>query len=98
MKKTDFFGAFEKSGVLVEKDKLCSVYSLDYGGAEYVIKVMNKRAGKHSIIHCNEADIILEKPYRFGLYPSHAKTVMTRKNLPGIKNRHFRHKRQADAR
>lgn len=87
MKKTDFFVAFSKGGVLVEKDKLCSVYSLNYGGAEYVVKVMNKRAGRHSVIRCNEADIILEKFYRFGLYPSRTKTVMTRKNFAGDKER-----------
>ncbi|MGM9645582.1 MAG: hypothetical protein ACI3XS_02705 [Eubacteriales bacterium] len=87
MKNSDFFGAFKKSGVLVEKDKLCSVYSLNYGGADYVVKVMNKRAGKHSIIHCYEADIILEKFYRFGLVPSRTETVMTRKNFAGDKKR-----------
>ena len=81
MKKIDFFRAFDKNGVLLKKDEFCSVYSLNYGGAECVIKVAARKASKHSVIHCNEADIILEKLYRFGLRPSIVKTVMTRKNF-----------------
>ena len=44
MKKTDFFVAFEKSSVLVEKDKLCSVYSLNYGVAGVCYQVDEQKS------------------------------------------------------
>ena len=76
-----FYEAFKRNAEIISKDKLCTTYSLNYNGTEYLIKKTNRVASKHTVIHCEGENIIWEQLYPLGVSPARENTVIAKKNF-----------------
>lgn len=79
-----FHEAFKREAEIISKDKLCTTYSLNYNGLDYIIKKTNRVASKHTVIHCEGENVIWEQLYPLGVSPAREKTVIAKKNF--VKN------------
>ena len=54
---------------MIDKTPLSSTYFLRHNDIEYIIKITNKRANKHTVIHCDGGMVVWEQIYPLGIKP-----------------------------
>ncbi len=79
--KLSLYQAFKRYAQRIQKEDLCTVYSLNINEREYIIKKTNKKASKRTIIHCDGENIFWEQLYPLYNSPAREKTLISKRSF-----------------